>query len=375
MHRVGTEVAGIVLRKKSKMPHQQEPTSHFNQRADNAALRLKQGLVDNLTKQPLQSVQVAVGPDGKPPPPPPPPGSYAAMALEDQQAAAAHAAQQPLIPAQPAPVNQPQVLGDQPLVGPTQVTDGSVAPPLDLTAPPHPGSQGELSPNAQQRFSDMSARLRLMEQQVQQGNQEVQLRDDSIAELQKNLEVSQQQQAEIMQANLDELDPDTRARVLADSRMQELFGQMEQRLTQRFAPHIETLEIEASRNRMMDLAKKFPAFDIQIHGPLIEMYRGKNPHSSVEQAFKAIAQDSELVTRDSAPLTVAPPIVPPNGMGAGQTQPRYMPEPQADPETGMRDDARRASELMRSNNHADRQQAMRIFDKNIADRLSHVLPR
>lgn len=343
-----------------------QPESHFNQRADNAALALKQGMG-------LNPHTVQVGPDGKPPPPPPPPGSYAAMALEQQQAAqAAHQAQQPQAPAAPPPQNQQQIVGDQPLVGPGEVTDGSQAPPLGVQ-PGQQETQGDqLSPNAQQRFSEMSARLRAMEQQNQQMLQELEANKATRAEMEQKLEQAQKAQQEILQANLDELDPETRARVLADSRMQELFAQMEQRLTQRFMPHIETLEIEAQRNKMMDLARKYPAFDIQVHGPLIEMYRGKNPHSSVEQAFKAIAQDGELVTRDSASLQVAPPIVAPGGNGV--QQPRYMPTPQPDPEQAMREDAQRAAELMRSNNHADRQQGLRLIDKNITDRLRDMLP-
>ena len=297
------------------------------------------------------------------------------MALEqERQAAQLHAQQQPQVPAALPPANQQQILGQQPQVGPTQAIDGSQAPPLHPTAPAQPDSQGDLSPNAQSRFSEMSAQLRTMEQQLQSGQEELRISQDGNAEMRKQLEAAQAAQKEILEANLDELDPDTRARVLADGRMQELFGQMEQRLTAKFAPHIETLEIESQRQRMMALAKRYPAFDILIHGPLIEMFRGKNPHSSVEQAFKAIAQDGELVTRDAAPLQVAPPIVVPNGVGGPQQQLRYMPEPTVDPETAMRDDARRAGELMRSNHHADRAEGMKLIDQNIAERLSHILP-
>ena len=357
------------------MTHNQEPESHFSQRADNAAMMLKQGLNDYRTGKQLESVPVQVGPDGKPPPPPPPAGSYAAMALEhQQQAAVVHAQQQPLVQAQPAPENQQQILGNQPLVGPTQAIDGSVAPPL-TQEPPQQENQGDPSQNVQQRFSEMSAQLRTMEQQIQQGHAELQARDASIAELNGHLETAQKAQQEILQANLDELDPDTRARVLADSRMQELFAGMEDRLTAKFMPHIETLEVDASKQRMMDLAKKYPAFDILIHGPLIEMYRGKNPHSSVMQAFRAIAQDGELVTQDAAPLIAAPPIVSPNGVGGpGQARPSYMPEPTVDPDAGMQEEAARAAALARSNNHQDRQEAMRLFDKNISDRLGRSIP-
>jgi hypothetical protein len=356
------------------MTTRKEPESHFNQRADNAALALKGDLSRKLGKD-IPSVQVAVGPDGKPPPPPPPEGSYAAMQLEqDRQAAIAHQQQQPQVPAQVVPENQQQILGQQPQVGPTQAIDGSVAPPLHPTAPPQQASQGELSPNAQARFTEMSTQLRELSQNFQQSQADLAARDANIAELQANLEAAQRREQEILQANLDELDPETRARVLADSRMQELFADLEQRLTAKFSPAIETLEVESSRQRMMELAKRYPAFDIQIHGPLIEMYRGKNPHSSVAQAFKAIAQDGELVTRDAAPLQVVPPIVQPGGAGGQQAQPRYLPEPQQDPEAEMREDARRAGELMRSGTHADRAAGMRMIDKNLSDRLSHILP-
>jgi len=213
-----------------------------------------------------------------------------------------------------------------------------------------------------------------MDQQNQEMRQQLEQQGASSTELQKQLDASHAREQEILQVNLDQLDPDTRARVLQDSRLQELFGQLEQKLTARFSPAIESLNVEASRQKMGALAQKYPAFDVVIHAPLIEIYRGKNPHSSVEQAFKAIAQDGELVTRDSVPLQVAPSIVVPNGVGGPNGQPRYMPTPQADPVDAMRGDAARAAQLMRTGSHADRQEAMRLIDKNLSDRLGSSIP-
>ena len=122
----------------------------------------------------------------------------------------------------------------------------------------------------------------------------------------------------------------------------------------------------------MQLSGKYPAFDVQIHGPLIEMFRGKNQHASVEQAFKAIAEPEELVVRSAVPASAVPPIVAP-GVGTPATS-RYVTEPQSDPEQEMREEAAQIRKLMESADPADHRTGQRLVEKNLADRLGSKLP-
>jgi hypothetical protein len=212
-----------------------------------------------------------------------------------------------------------------------------------------------------------------MEQQLQVTQEEARKRATTEQELRDQLEAAQEQHRKMLEDNLDQLDPDARARVVADARFQELFEGMERRIEQRFGTAIQGLEIDRQQQQMQALAQKYAYFSIELHGPLIEMFREKNPSCSVEQAFRAVAQDGELALRDAALPMAAPPVVSPGG--GGSQQQRYMPSPEPDPVDQMREEARKAAELMRSNNHADRQQALRMFDKNLSDRLGDRIPR
>ena len=102
-----------------------EETSQFNQRADNAALALKEQLSKERGVE-IPERKVEVGPDGQPPKPPPPEGSYARQAYDLARAAQAAQATQMM-----------QQQGQQPPAGTQeQALDGSQAPPLPQQAPP-----------------------------------------------------------------------------------------------------------------------------------------------------------------------------------------------------------------------------------------------
>ena len=136
-------------------------------------------------------------------------------------------------------------------------------------------------------------------------------------------------------------------------------------------PHIQGLEQKSQHQEMLDLGGTFPAFDIVIHGHLIESYRAKNPYSTIEQAFKAIATPNELTTRQTAVANAVPPVVQP---GNGSLQPRYMPEPKTDPEDELRAEARAIHELARSADPMDRRDLARRQSQHLAKRLSSFLP-
>jgi len=333
------------------MPNKKEP-SQFNQRADNAAMALKGDISRRFGKD-LPSTQVAVGPDGKPPAPLPPEGSYARESIEQQSAQAQ--------------------IGDQPPVGTQeQMLDGSVAPPM-TPAPEQQEPQGEpdISQNAQNRISDLSAQLRTQGQELQQALSDAQTAGAGRTELEEKVTQLQRDHETLLQSNLDNLDPETRMQVMQDARMREYLTGFKKDMIDEIMPHIQGLQKQSANQEMMALGDVFPSFDIQIHGTLIEMYRGKNPASTIEQAFKAIATPDELVTRQTAAGYPVPPIVQP---GQAITQARYMPEPKSDPEAELREEARQLHELARSDDPSTRRELGRRQHQHLMARLGNVLP-
>jgi hypothetical protein len=334
------------------MVQNQQEQSGFNQRADKAAMELK-GDISQKQGLDLQSKQVAVGPDGKPPPPLPPEGSYMRETIEQQRAAAQ--------------------IGDQPPAGTAeQMLDGSQAPPM--TPPPsqqEPQGDPAISQKAQDRFSELSAKLRSQEQALQAAKEEARTASESKADLEQRLAALEQTHQQMVQSNLDNLDPEARMLVMQQAQMQEGFQRLRKDIVDEIMPHVQGLEKQSENQEMMALGNVFPAFDIQIHGPLVEMYRGKNPHSTIEQAFKAIATPQELVTRETAVANLAPPIVQP---GSGTMQPRYMPEPQANPDDELRAEARALHEMARSDDPAVKRELARRQNAHLAKRLGGMLP-
>jgi hypothetical protein len=305
------------------MPEQ----SKFNTRADQAAEALKKSMD-------LEPQKVVVGPDGRPPPAPPPEGSYLAMQLEQQRAAAAE---------------RQTVLGDQPVAGTVDdLTDGSVAQPAPPEAQQIVEPAPETTPNVQKRFSELTRRLRESETARQEAEQKARDTAQTNAELASRMQAIEEQHNKMLQENLDALDPEMRMQVLQDARMQELFAGLKKELFDSIMPHVQGLE---------------------LHGPLIDMFRGKNPNCSVEQAYRAIAVDEELVTRTQhqrgAPI---PPTVAPGG--PVNAAPRYVPQPEPDPEQEMIEDAQRIKQLRASADPREQKEGLRLAEKNIHDRLS-----
>ncbi len=346
------------------MNEQGQNPSQFNTRADNAALALK-GQLSKERGVDLPSVQVQVGPDGKPPAPLPPEGSYARQAMEQQRAAALQNMGQP---------TQQQVLGQQPLAGtPEQAIDGSQAPPL---TPPNPPPQGpgdtDFSARANERFSKLTQDLRVADQERQAAVAKAKELELSASESKAMYESLQQQHQQMLQSNLDNLDPETRMQVMQDARMQEYFANFKQDILSTLQPQIAGLQENRAHNELMQLAEKYPAFDVVVHGPSIEMFRGKYPDVPIEQAFKAIAEPEELVTRGAASHAAVPPILAPGGSAPANS--RYVAEPQSDPEQEMREESLQWKKLLASADPAEQRTGARLLEKNMSDRLGAHLP-
>jgi len=301
---------------------------------------------------------VEVGPNGKPPAPLPPEGSYVRQAMELEKRAR----------------QERQQIGDQPPAGTAdQALDGSMAPRLMPGSAPTPPQQATetVSPRAEQRIQELVGQLRQREQELQKAVEDGKRATETATQFQTRLASLEQQHSQMLQANLDHLDPETRMQVMQDARMAQRLDEFEQRIVSRIQPQLRTLETQAARNEMQVLADKYPAFDLQIHGNLIDIYRGKNPNSSIEQAFRAIAEDEELVTRSAARAQAVPPIVPP---GSGElAAARYAPSSDRDrpqqPEDELVEESRRIAKLRRSTDPAEQKEGLRLVNDHLKRRL------
>lgn len=328
-----------------------EPQSQFTARADNAALKLRQSLQQQ-GRQVADNAPVVVDATGKPPAPPPPEGSYMSQIVQQQRAEDA------------------QQLGDQPVAGTTeQMIDGSQAPPLaDGEAPTPEPAPDQLSDNANRRIRELIAELKAKEAENAQLLDLGRKQGETLAQMQRRMESLQAQHEQLVQSNLDHLDPETRMEVMQDARLKEALAGMEQRIMGQLMPKLQKVEQNNVQAEMMRLGEDYPAFDIQIHGPLIDMFRGKNPHCSIEQAFRAIAEPNELISRAAASAAAVPPVVPPGNMGA---RPRYQPEPtsQSNPEEELVEEARRIRKLRESTDPGEQKQGMNLVHEHLKRRL------
>jgi hypothetical protein len=123
----------------------------------------------------------------------------------------------------------------------------------------------------------------------------------------------------------------------------------------------------------MQLANKYPRFDVVVHGPQIEMFRGKHPEVPIEQAFKAIAEPEELVVRGAVSQTAVPPTLAPGGRDPANT--RYVAAPQSNPEQEMREESIAWKQLIADADPAKQKTGYRLLEKNMSDRLGDHLPR
>lgn len=337
--------------------------SQFNQRSDDAATLLK-AQVSQEQGITLPERKVEVGPDGQPPKPPPPPGSYARQAYDQMRAEQQAQAAQDM-----------QSIGQQPPAGTVeQSVDGSQAPPLPTQEQPPQGPEPQdLSPNAQQRFAKLSQDLREKDQALQELQERSKASEQTVAQQQEALAALNKQYQEMLQSNLDNLDPETRMQVLNDAKMQEQISNLENRLMTRLNKPIAELQENRMHTELMTLAEKYPAFDVQVHGVSVESVMGRNPKLTVEEAFRVIAEPSELVTRGAIAATAPPPTIAPRASTQSPTT-RYIAEPQPDMEQELVEEAAQIGKLMRSMDPNDHKLGQRLADKNIAARLGDTLP-
>jgi hypothetical protein len=335
--------------------------SNFTARADSAALALKGKLSETnrqLGRPEIQPRSVPVGPNGQPAAPLPPPGSYARQAIEQQRAAAAQRAT--------AQLQTPQDLGQQPEEQPHQ--QGTAQ------GDQQPQDQNQLSPNAQRRFSELTNLLRQKDQELQQALARSNALEETQAQTQARLAAIETRFNSVVNQNLDSLDPDTRQQVLQDAAIAESAAQIEQRVMQRVAPIVDRVTAQAIQSELVAVAQRYPAFAVEVHGPLIEMFRKQNPNCSIEQAFRAVAEPDELATGRQGRAPAVPPIAIPQSVNAA---PRYVPQPQPQQKTVDQEVEElrvRAFNLAKSTSPEDRRIAGRAMDAYMARKLGGSMP-
>lgn len=194
---------------------------------------------------------------------------------------------------------------------------------------------------------------------------------ETATQYEQRLQSLEKQHQEMLQANLENLDPDTRAQVLMDARLQERMDQFEERLMSRVQPQIQHLERSTAQTEMVALSQKYPGFDYQTHAPLIEQFRAGNPRCSIEQAFRAVAEPEELGVRPSVRAQAVPPTIPPgNGeLAAARFAPPRQPQPQQAQEDELVEESRRIKELRASTDPAKQKEGLRLAEAHLAKRI------
>lgn len=309
---------------------------------------------DSKTGQPIQPRSVPVGADGQPEKPLPPEGSYARQIIERQRAAAA----QLRVAANPQSDAPPD--------------EHQASPNGQPPAQPEPQGDPQLTPNAQRRFGELSQTLRQKDQELQATLAKQRQAEQAAAEAVQRAEAAEARWQQMVQQNLDHLDPETRAQVARDVQIQEGFNQLEQRLMGRIAPVLNGVQARNAQADRAKLSEKYQGYNPQVHDQLIDVFRESNPNCSIEQAFRAVAEPDELmIAKARAPAV--PPIANP---APGNAAPRYVPSPsqQTSPEQEIEEDRQRAYQLARSTKAADRRHVGPAFDNLIRSKLRGALP-
>lgn len=338
---------------------QDQDQSAFNERSDNAALRLKGQISDEMSQRfgrrvDLPQTPVPVNEQGQPigMEQPPPDGSYAQQAWEEQRAAQAQ--HDAMVQHQRA--TQPQAFQPEALHG----------------SPPHEQPE-QTSQRAEQRINSLVSQLRQKDQDYARLQHQLQEGETSRQELQAQVSAAQEQINTIMREHMENLDPETRAAVMTDARIRQAVATSEQRIIQAITPRLDALQIRNDQLEKQRLANTYQGYRPEIHDEMIDAFRSRNRQCSIEQAFRAVCTPDELSVGSARPANAPPPAVPP---GNGSQTPRYMPQSfsQPDPVDQMRQDARDAAKLARSLDPEDQKRATALWHKNLADRLGMSVP-
>lgn len=313
----------------------------FTQRSDNAAAQLKAAM--NLPES-----KVTVDANGQPPAPPPPDGSYARANYDEAVAAQARIQQAE------AEAEARQLPADGPRVAET---------PRELT-------EDQLSDKASERIQDLVSKLREKDQAVQQLQASNQQSETQIAELKQMAEQLKQQHDQFMAKQLEDLDPEERARILGDLHVQQAVQAAEQRIMQQLQPALSSIGETVLAREYEAVAAKYPqGFDPRVHPELIKQFREMNPNCSVELAFRAVATNEELGLGENRAAPRVPPTLAPTHTGVPKSVPTQHVSQPSNPAEEVAQEAQQAFALLRDPAAVSQRTGMRALDNVIAKRL------
>ena len=305
----------------------------------------------------LEPTKVQVNGDGRQVKPPPE-GSYAAMAIEKQRAAAEAERAKLQAEAPPAPP-QPVAERDQPQ-----------APSPE--APQQPTGQqppNDYSPRANERIAELANARREAERKAQEAEARAAAREQEAEQLRQERSRLEAERNRILQDQLESMDPETRTRVLAEGRTRELLAESEQRIMQRIEKPVQELRAERREAELSKVAQKYPGFDYDVHKSLIDTFQQRNPACTVEQAFRAVAEEQELRTRPAQPGRQVPPVPSPRSTRGSQD---YVPnqEPQKSEQEVLADEVEEIRKLGTSSDPMDKRRHRDLLDQHLNKRFA-----
>lgn len=319
--------------------------SNLEQRADSAAeaLKAKMGL-------PQTKVQAGTYANQEPPQ-----GSYAAQALQKQREAQQREQMQDLQRIPQNPTN--------PGEAPAQLPTDAIASPPD--APPNGAvAEGqELSPRANERIAELARQRKDFEQRAALADAERQRLTEHNQRLEAEFQSLRDEYHKMLQANLDHLDPDDRARVMAEANARQVAESVEQRILEKMKPIMDSIQQNNFQMELQRLAARYPSFDVDAHAQDIEAFISRNPSLTVEQAFRALASDEELQT---TPASQVPHVVDPRGTRGTS---HIAEPPPKDPDLDLVEERNQWKDLARSRSPDDQRQASRMLHDHLKKRL------
>lgn len=274
-------------------------------------------------------------------------------------------------------INKQRLQQDQ-LAAPAKPEDAQQPPQEAVqepvgSQPAEAPQQEQFSPNAQRRFSELTETLRRKDQELQNAIAKSKQLEESHSQAQNRIAEIEKRLNAMLNQQLLEMDEDTRRQVLQKADFEAEAAKIEQRIASRFQPVLEQIATESIRQELQAVSRKYPGFNLDVHGPLIEIFRQKNPNCSLEQAFRAVAEPEELV-QQAGRAPAVPPIAVPN---QGNQAPRYVPQPQPNqktPDQELEELRQQAFELARSDDPLKRRLSGQVMDRYIKQRMGPNLP-
>jgi len=326
----------------------------FIEKADSAAERLKASMG-------LEPTKVEVNGDGRQVRPPPP-GSYAAMALERQRAAAE--AERAQLQAEQAAAPTPVAEQGQPQ-----------APSPEGTQQPagQPTPQPEYSPRANERIAELALARRDAERKAQEAEARAAAHERELEQLRQERSRLEAERNKILQDQLETMDPETRTRVLAEGKTRELLAETEQRIMSRIEKPVQELRASAREAELSKVAQKYPGFDYDVHKPLIDAFQQRNPACTVDQAFRAVAEEHELGTRPVQRGRQVPPVPAPRTTRGSQD---YVPnqQPQKSEQEVLAEEVEEIRKLGSSTDPADKRRHRDLLNAHLDKRFAQRFP-